>query len=233
MRYPLASLTLLLAAASASRVSEASDVAAGAASDAPVVAPVSNTPETILPAPPDEAPPPLPHKKGIVLDTSVGALGFMGQFRHIAPTAMWLHTQLGYEVLNWLMLFGEGELFFTDTSVSQDASKVHAFPVFGFGGGARATLHATERVAFFGQVGVGAMKADVPKNTLRLLGYPDAESFNPAFGVRIGVEWYQIDRHMALGLSIGGRDAQGFAKLAARSDTPLMWDGGASIRYTF
>jgi hypothetical protein len=53
-----------------------------------------------------------------------------------------------------------------------------------------------------------------------------------AFGGRIGVEWYQLDRHLALSLEGGGRDATGFAKVAA-SDTALMWDAAVGIRYTF
>jgi hypothetical protein len=175
----------------------------------------------------------LPHKKGLVLEGSLGAMSFLGQFRHVAPTAMWLHTQLGYEVLSWLMLFGEGELFFTDTSEAQDELKQTAFAVWGFGGGVRATIHATERVAIFLQGELGALKADVKKNTLGVLGFRDAESLNASFGFRLGVEWYQIDRHFALGLSTGLRDAQGFARNAAKSDTPLMWDASATIRYTF
>jgi hypothetical protein len=141
--------------------------------------------------------------------------------------------QLGYEVLNWLMLLAESELAFTDSSESQDPSKTRAFPIYGFGGAIRFTVHVSERVAIFAQGGIGAMRADVPKNALAILGFRDAESFNPYFGARLGVEYYQIDRHLALGLGIGVRDARGFEKLAVQSDTPLMWDAGATIRYTF
>jgi hypothetical protein len=88
-------------------------------------------------------------------------------------------------------------------------------------------------VALFGQVTIGAMKADVPARTLTVIGFHDAESLGVAFGARVGVEWYQIDRHMALGLGVGIRDAKGFAKLAASSDTPLMVDASAALRYTF
>ena len=182
---------------------------------------------------PAEAPPPLPRKKGLVLESSLGALGFGGSFRHVAPTAYWLHAQLGYEVLRWLMLFGEGELAYTDTSIAQDPTKARAFPIVGFGGGLRATIHVSERVALFGQVDVGALKADVPRNALFILGFRDAESFNPYFGARLGVEWYQVDRHFTIGAAFGIRDAQGFSRLAVTADTPLMWDAGATIRYTF
>jgi hypothetical protein len=197
----------------------------------------SATPSTEAPTffaeAPAEAPPPLPRKKGLVLESSLGALGFGGSFRHVAPTAYWLHAQLGYEVWRWLMIFGEGELAYTDTSIAQDPTKARAFPILGFGGGLRATIHLSDRVAIFAQGDVGALKADVPRNALSILGFRDAESFNPYFGARLGVEWYQVDRHFAIGAAFGVKDAQGFARLAVTADTPLMWDAGASIRYTF
>jgi hypothetical protein len=180
-----------------------------------------------------EAPPPRPRKKGLVLESTLGILGFAGQFRHVAPPAYWLHAQLGYEVVPWLMLFGEGELAFTDTGQSQDESHTMAFPLFGFGGGARATFHASPRLALFGQGQIDAVAANVPHNALTILGFRNAESPAPSFGVRLGVEWYQVDRHLALSAQIGGRDATGFAKVAAAGDTPIMWDAALGVRYTF
>jgi hypothetical protein len=193
----------------------------------------AGAPATTLPEAPPEAPPPLPRKKGVVVEGSMGALGFLGQFRHVAPPAIWLHTQVGYEVASWLMLFGYGELAFTDTSNAADESQSRAFPIFGFGGGARLTLHVSERVALFGQGELGALKADVPRNALAILGYRNAESLGLGAGARVGVEWYQVDRHMALGLAVGVRDAGGFAKLGLKSDTALMTDASVAIRYTF
>jgi hypothetical protein len=195
--------------------------------------PAPKTPESILQAPPPEAPPPLPRKKGFVLESSLGVLGFLGEFRHVAPPAYWMHMQFGYEALFWLMVFGEGELAFTDTSVSHDATHVRAFPVFGFGGGLRATIHPMERFAFYVQASIDALEADIAVGALGNLGYRDAESLNPSFGGRLGLEYYQLDRHLALGVAGGIRDAQGFARHAGTSDAPLMWDGAAVLRYTF
>ncbi len=156
----------------------------------------------------------------------------MGQFRHVAPTAPWFHVQAGYEILDWLMLFAEGELAFTDTSEVEGPSQVYGFPIFGFGGGARVTVHATHRFAIYAQGTLDALKADVPNGALADLGYKNAESLGAAFGGRIGIEWYQVDRHMALGLSGGVRDATGFAKTVG-SDVGLLADASAAIRYTF
>lgn len=182
--------------------------------------------------PPPEAPPPLPYKKTFVIDSSIGALTFLGKFGKVAPPGPWLHTQLGYELLKWLMLFGEGDIAFTDTSNAQDPPKTRAFPVLGFGGGVRFTIRFTDRFGVYLQGSIGAMKVDISRNALGIIGFRDAESLGAYAGGSLGVEWYQIDRHFGLGLTGGVRDAQGFAKTGG-SDTPLVLDVGASLRYAF
>jgi hypothetical protein len=176
-------------------------------------------------------PPPRPGHKGLVLESTLGVLGFAGQFRHVAPPAYWMHAQLGYEPLAWLMLFGEAELAFTDTSESQGAFS-RAFHLWGFGGGARAGLHVGE-FGMFVQGDLGALSAYVPHDALGNLGFRGAESLGAQFGGRAGVEWYQRDRHLAFTAQAGGRFAQGFSKSSAVSDVPLMWDAAVGLRYTF
>ena len=176
-------------------------------------------------------PPPRPRRKGLVLESTVGVLGFAGQFRHVAPPAYLTHMLVGYELLSWLMLFGEAEIAFTDTSESEDASHARAFPLWGFGGGARASVH-TGRIALFLQADVGALTAYVPHDALTYLGFRGAESLGAEFGGRVGIDWYQRDRHLALTAQGGPRVAQGF-KFAASADLPLMWDVTAGLRYTF
>lgn len=178
-------------------------------------------------------PPPRPRRQGLVLEQALGVLGFGGQFRHVAPPAVWTRGQLGYEVLRWLMVYGEAEIAFTDTSEAQSESSSRAFPIWGFGGGLRATVHATDRFAAYGQLELGALEADVPHDALTVLGFRKAESLNASFAARIGVEWYQMDRHLALFAALGGRDATGFAKVVGPSDFPIMWDASAGLRYTF
>ena len=185
-----------------------------------------------VPAPPAEAPPPPLYKKSIVIDSSLGALAFLGKFGKTAPPAPWIRTQVGYEIFNWLMAFGEGELGFSDTSGSQDPPKTRAFPLFGFGGGARFTARFTDRFGAYLQGSLGLMKADIRRRALEIIGFKDAEDLGLYVGGRLGVEWYQLDRHFALGLSSGLRNASGF-KRAGVDDTPLAFDAGASIRYAF
>ncbi len=189
--------------------------------------------ETDPNAPLPEAPPPAPYKKTLVIDASLGAMGFLGQFGKIAPPGPWMHLEVGYELLKFLMLYGEGELSFTDTSNKQDPPKTRTFALFGFGGGARLTIRFTDRFGIYAQGGLGAMKADVGNNQLGILGFRDAESLGVYIGGRLGVEWYQIDRHFALGLNGGIRTAQGFARSGASTDTPLALDGGVALRYAF
>lgn len=181
----------------------------------------------------DEPPPVQPHKNGLVLQSSLGTMGFVGQFRKVAPPSPWLKLQVGYEPFKILMVFAEGDLFFADTSNLQNPPKTHAFAAFGFGGGLRGTVHVTEPVAIFLEADVGLTKADIAKSALANIGYKNAESLNPYFGGHLGVEWYQIDRHLALGLAGGVRDLTGFKRTIGASDTPLVWDGALSLRYTF
>jgi hypothetical protein len=187
------------------------------------------------PPPSAEEPPVItqaPRRKGFVVESSVGVLGFASQFRNVAPPGIHLSTLAGYELFRWLMLFGYGELAMTSTSVANGPTKERAFPIYGFGAGARVTVHATPRVGFFAQGGVGLLKSDVPENALQILGYMNAERLRASFGARLGVEWYQVNRHLALGANGGARIATGFAK-DTRRDTPIAVEGGLSIRYTF
>lgn len=227
------------------RTARADEPAPPAAPSGPVIAPTSIDLEkdkdaqsaalsTEAPVAPAEAPPPPPYKSTVVLDSSIGALVFLGKFGKTAPPAPWLRTQLGYEVFKWLMFFGEGELAFTDTSRSQDPPKTRAFPIFGFGGGVRFTARFTDRFGAYLQGSVGAMKADIRTNALGVIGFKDAETLGIYFGGRLGIEWYMIDRHFALGLTSGIRNANGFKQRGgAGGDTPLAFDAGASIRYAF
>jgi hypothetical protein len=188
-----------------------------------------------LTAPTPEAPPPQPYKKTFVLDSSIGALGFLGAFQKVSPWGPWLHTQLGYELLSWLMLYGEGDLAFTDTSNRVQPPETRSFPIYGFGGGTRFTVRFTDRFGIYAQAGLGAMKALVGQNVLGLFGFRDAESLGLYLGGRLGIEWYQIDRHFGLGLTFGARTPQGFAITgqAGGGGTPIALDTGVSLRYAF
>lgn len=222
-------VSLAVAAPSHARADEPAPPAAVTVSpERPAVAAEGATEEGAPPA----APPPKPYAKSLVLDTSLGALVPMGAFRHVAPPSPWMRLTVGYELFRWLMLFGSGELSLTDTSVAQGQPNTRAFPIFGFGGGARVTVRLGARFGLYGQGELGAMRADIADGALRLVGFGGAESLGLYAGGRLGFEWYQVDRHFALGTSLGVRDAFGFAHDRA-SDTPLMLDASLAVRYAF
>ncbi len=180
-----------------------------------------------------EAPPPSrPRRHGVVLESTAGMLGFGGQFRHLAPPAYWMHGVLGYELFSWLMLFGEAELALTSTSEAEDPSHARAFPIWGFGGGARIGWRGA-RLGAFVEGDVGALSAIVPHDALTYLGFPSAEALGIQYGGRVGIEWYHRDRHIAVTLQGGPRIAQGFSRFRVSGDVPLMWDTALGLRYTF
>jgi len=191
-------------------------------------------PEPRLSAPPspDEAPPPRPRRRGLLVESALGMLAFAGQFRHVAPPAYLMRTTLGFELLRWLTVLGESELAFTDTSESQDPSHSYAFPIWGVGGGLRASAPFGSRFSGFVEGDVGAMAAAVPHNALANLGFRGAESPGAAFGGGLGADWYPLDPHLALSIRAGARAALGFSAVGA-GDAPLMWDIAVGLRYVF
>jgi hypothetical protein len=185
-------------------------------------------PETFAEAPPMEA-----RTKGFVLDATAGALFFLGQMGKVATPAPHFRAMFGYEPFRWMLLFARGELAFSTTGNLEEPPFKRAFPIFGFGAGLRATAHITERVAVFAEASIGVLKCDIATRALSNLGLPDAEKLRPDALARLGVEWYQLDRHFAIGLAAGARVATGFSRLGPKADTPLLGEAQATLRYTF
>src|SRR4051812_7261506 len=52
-----------------------------------------------------EVPPPPPRKSGVVVEGSVGAMGFLGKLNTVSPAASSFHAQLGFEPLRSIMVF--------------------------------------------------------------------------------------------------------------------------------
>jgi hypothetical protein len=176
---------------------------------------------------PLEVPPPPPRKKGFVLETSIGAMGFLGKLKNVSPTASMLHMQLGYEPFRWLMAFVEGDIAFTSTRYIEPS---RGYAIYGMGGGARITARFSERVAGYVQGDLGVMETS--SDLLHTYGFYDAENWNLYFGGMLGLEWYQINPHYALALNGGARKTPGFERTVG-SDPAISWLGGVAIRYTF
>ena len=199
-----------------------------------------------LPEAPLEAPPPPPHKNGLVLEQSLGAEGFAGKFGGLVAHPMpWAQTILGYELFKChddsgnlkgcpveLMVFAEGDLAFGDTGSSVGPSQNRPFPLFGFGGGLRLGFQITHRFGLYLAGMAGGDVAYVQSGVLVNFGYGRAESLGFQAGGRLGLEWFQIDRHLGLGLSGGARYMANLA-YEVGGDLPLAWDATVDLRYTF
>ena len=174
-----------------------------------------------------EVPPPPPRKSGLVVEASLGAMGFLGKLNTVSPTASQLHLQVGIEPFRWLMLFGEADLGFTSTRYSPP---MRGYAIYAFGAGGRLTVGLSERVSAYGQVDFGLQSAS--SNVLHSYGFYDAEALNAYFGGTGGLEWYQANPHYALALYGGVRNATGFVR-SVPGDVGLAWRGGVAIRYAF
>ena len=159
----------------------------------------------------------------------VDANGHLGNMRDVSPISPWFRLQVGYELLDWLMLFGQGDVALSSTSLAHRPPAERTYALFGAGGGARVTWAAFHSVSFYlqGEAGVSSVTEDV----LSTYGYPDADRIHPFAGGALGVEWYQLSPHYALSVSGGARDYfENFERIHG-SRPPWVWFSSVAIRY--
>lgn len=193
-------------------------------SDNPSLADQGGKEEQLVPLPP-------PRHHGFVVESSIGALGQIGEMKHTSPVAPWFHLQVGYEPLRFLMVFVEGDLVLSNTSYAPPPPPQRTYALWGFGAGLRGTVKATDRVGLYLQSSVGG--AQVTNDVLALYGYEDADKLNLYLAAELGVEWYQISPHWALAVHGGVRDYIGTFKREFSDQPPLAWVSGLGLRYTF
>lgn len=195
---------------------------------------LSHEPETadVADSDTDLSPPELPPRRhGLTLEGSAGALGHLGNMREVSPVAPWFRLLIGYELLDWLMLFGQGDLAFASTSFAQRPPDKRSYALFGFGAGARLSWQAFSAVGFHLQADAGV--ASVDEDVLATYGYPDADRMRPYAGASLGVDWFQLSPHYALSINAGARDYfQNFERVYG-TRPPLVWLAGVAIRYAF
>lgn len=173
--------------------------------------------------------PPAPRRRGVVIEGSVGALGHLGDMQNISPIAPWFRLQAGYELFDWLMLFGEADVSLARTSYASRPPEPRTYALFGFGAGARVTWQAFEHVGFYAQGDLGL--ASVDQDVLSTYGYRDADRLRPYFGGFLGVDWYQVNPHYALTFYVGARDyVQTFERIAG-DRPPLALLSAIALRY--
>ncbi|HWO07896.1 MAG TPA: hypothetical protein VNN80_00410 [Polyangiaceae bacterium] len=172
---------------------------------------------------------PAPRHHGVVFEGSVGALGHLGNMRDVSPVSPWFRLQVGYELLDWLMVFGQGDVALSTTSLASRPPEPRSYALFGGAGGARLTWAAFDAVSFYlqGEAGLSSVSQDV----LATYGYPEADRLHPFAGGALGIEWYQLSPHYALAVSGGTRDYfEGFERVYG-SRPPLVWFSSVAIRY--
>jgi hypothetical protein len=177
------------------------------------------------------APPPPPRHQGVVVESTIGAFGQLGDMKHISPIAPWFRLQLGFEPLRFLMVFAEGDLVVSNTSYAHPPPPPRTYSLWGFGAGLRGTLKASDRVGLYLQGSLGG--AEVTDDVLGIYGYPDADKFHLYVAGELGVEWYQASPHLALALHGGVRDYTATFKREQSTGPPLAWVSGVALRYTF
>ncbi len=178
-----------------------------------------------------EAPPPPPRRHGLVVETSIGALGHTGPLKNVSPTAPWFLLRAGYEPFKWLLLFGETDVAFANTSYASRPPPSRTYWLYGFGAGLRFTLGLSQRFGLFLQGSVGGARIS-EENVLSIYGYENADELNAYLSGLAGFEWYQVSPHMALALHGGVKNYNGLERERAQQG-PLAWVGAAALRYAF
>jgi len=178
----------------------------------------------------DEAPPPPPRRHGFVVESTVGLLGHVGPMKNISPTTPQFRLKVGYEILSWLFFFGEADVAFGSTSYAHPPPPPRTYALYSFGGGVRLTIAPTDVIGFYLEGGLGAAQAS--EDVLQIYGFNHADELNAYAGAELGIDWYQLNPHMALALHGGVRTYAGFDR-ERDTASPLAWLSGLSLRYTF
>jgi hypothetical protein len=178
-----------------------------------------------------EAPPPPPRKKGFVLESSVGVMGQVGHLKHITPNAPWFGLHFGYEPLRALMVFVETDLFVASTSYAHQPPPPRSFAFWNVGGGVRLTLKPTDRFGVYIQGSLGGGRAT--EDVLKLYGYQHANELGFYQSAELGLEWYQVNPHLALVAHGGIRNYPRTLTRDRESQPPMTWLGAGGLRYTF
>jgi len=190
----------------------------------PATADVSKAPEA------PEAPPPPPRRHGWVVESSIGALGQLGALSHVSRPSAWLHGAFGYEPLKFLMVLAQVDLTVASTSLANPPPDPRGYAIWGLGGAVRFGFEPFENIGLYGQGEVGITEAS--SDVLSTYGYKNADSLGFYAGGVLGLEWYQVSPHYALGLTVGARDYFNLAR-SIGGDTAIALIGAAGLRYTF
>jgi hypothetical protein len=164
------------------------------------------------------------------VESSLGALGQIGDLRRISPLAPWVRGAFGWEPTHWLMLLAQGDVAFGSTSYANPPPDPRGYALWALSVALRFGVQPSPSVGLFAQGEIGATR--VTTDVLRSYGFTDADQVGPYFGALAGVEWYQVSPHYAL-VAEGG--VRSYAQVLDREGgaSPLAWIGALALKYTF
>jgi hypothetical protein len=178
----------------------------------------------------EDEPLPAPRRHGLVVESGVGFVNHLGELKHITPIAPWFQLRVGFEVFPWLMPFLESDLSFATTAYASEPPPARSFFQYGAGAGLRASFQVYDWLGVMVQGSLG-LSLISEQNVLSIYGFPNADEPNPYFGGELGLEWYPVNPHLALGIRGGLRS---YAGMARESETaPFALLGSGQIRYAF
>lgn len=177
-----------------------------------------------------EVPPHPPRHRGVVLETSAGVEFPLGALRHVSPPSPWLQLSLGYELADWFMVVALADLSLANTSYAARPPEPRTYAHYAFGAGARFQLPLTSWLATHAQLELGV--SEVTEEVLAQYGYRQADDLSLHYGARLGLEWLQVNPHMALGLQGTFRNYTGLDR-SNNADAPISVIGALALRYAF
>jgi hypothetical protein len=180
---------------------------------------------------PAEGLPPPPRSHGFLIESGIGALGHLGELRHVSPLSPRYYLRAGYELAPWVLFFAEGDVTLSNTSYAPQPPEPRSYALFGFGAGARLTLPLLEWLGIYVQGSAGL--ARVSQDVLATYGYSNAMTLSGYFGGLLGLQAYLPSPHLRLLLEGGVRSYPYSLDRDASQVTPLAWVAGPAIGYAF
>jgi hypothetical protein len=188
------------------------------------------SPDVTKPTEAPEAPPPPPRRHGFVVESSVGVQTFLGPMRHISPTSPWFRTAFGWEPTKWVMLIAQFDITASSTSYANSPPNPRGYALYAGSVGVRGTISLGTSLGAIIQGEIGGAK--ISEDVLSTYGFSNADTLNPFFGAALGLEWYQVSPHIALGARAGIR-SYGELFDSRVGGGSLGWNTAVTLRYVF
>jgi hypothetical protein len=180
---------------------------------------------------PAEGLPPPPRHHGLLVESGIGALGYVGDLQHISPMSPRYYLRAGYELMPWALLFAEGDVTFSNTSYAPEPPEARGYALFGFGAGARFTALVLDWLGLYVQGSAGLARAN--EDVLATYGFPNSTTLSGYFGGQLGALAYLPNPHLRLMVEGGVRSYPNGLDRNASTATPLAWMAGPAIGYAF